>query len=239
MDESTADQLRPQFGGATLATALTAHLREAIMDGRLPPGAKLHLEELRAAFGVSLSPLREALSRLSIEGLVVSEDQKGYRVAPVSLGNFDEVTQLRVMLETLALTKAIGQGDMSWEVALLSASHRLGRLEGPHGKGEPIENWELAHREFHNALIGASRMPLLVEMCGRLHDLSDRYRRIFLGERPFDRDVAGEHRAIMEATLKRNGRKACALLQQHIERTANNIKPILAKRLAPGTRPWS
>ena len=68
----------------TLSTTLVARLRDAIMRGELLPGSKLNLDRLRTAFGVSLSPLREALCRLENDGLVALIDQRGYRVTPVS-----------------------------------------------------------------------------------------------------------------------------------------------------------
>ena len=79
------------------------------------PGVKLHLDNMREAFGVSLSPLREALCRLESEGLVKIEDQRGYRVTAVSPDNLKEVIRLRVDLEGTALREAIEHGDLAWE----------------------------------------------------------------------------------------------------------------------------
>lgn len=231
MSESRVDHLKPDFTGLTLSSSIAARLRAAIMEGELAPGTRLRLEELRSRFEVSLSPLREALSRLSMDGLVEAEEQKGYRVAPVSLENYREINQLRIQLETTALLRSVELGDDSWEIAVVSAFHRLRKIESQPVESAPLENWELAHREFHNALIGASRMPLLLKMCATLHDLSDRYRRILLRTRPFDRDVGGEHQSIMEAALGRDASKAAKLLQQHVERTAANVMAILVKRL--------
>ena len=232
MSEISLDHLRPDFTGATLASSLAARLRKAIMDGELAPGSKLRLDELRAAYGVSLSPLREALSRLSMDGLVEVEEQKGYRVAPVSLENFVDVTELRLEMETMALARAIAQGDDAWESALVAALHRLTKLEGQGDATGPIEAWELAHRTFHNALIAAAHRPMLLRTCASLHDLSDRYRRILLRKRPFDRDVNAEHRAIADAALARNTKEACRLLRQHVERTTSNVRKVLLAHLA-------
>ena len=77
---------------ATLSTTLVARLRNAIMRGELLPGSKLNLDRLRTAFGVSLSPLREALCRLENDGLVALIDQRGYRVTPVSASNLTELS---------------------------------------------------------------------------------------------------------------------------------------------------
>jgi GntR family carbon starvation induced transcriptional regulator len=97
---ATGDDERPR---QTLASTIAINLRRSIMRGDLPPGAKLHVEELRERFDVSLSPLREALSRLGSAGFVEIEDQRGYRVAAVSDENLSEVIRLRMELESLAL----------------------------------------------------------------------------------------------------------------------------------------
>jgi DNA-binding GntR family transcriptional regulator len=66
-------------------------------------------------------------------------------------------------------------------------------------------------------------MPLLLNFCTTLHDLSDRYRRLFLEDNPIDRDVGQEHRDICEATLERRSDEACRLLRDHIERTGRMV----------------
>src|SRR3954464_11148294 len=88
---------------ATLSTALVARLRDAIMRGELLPGSKLNLDRLRAAFGVSLSPLVNALCRLENDGLVALIDQRGYRVTPVSAYNLTEIIRLRIASSPLAI----------------------------------------------------------------------------------------------------------------------------------------
>jgi GntR family transcriptional regulator, carbon starvation induced regulator len=220
--------------GVTLAGTLAERLREQITGGLLVPGTKLHLEDLKETFGVSLSPLREALSRLSGEGFVVMQGQRGYSVAPVSEANLREVTTLRMEIETLALKQAIALGDRDWEGGIVAALHRLNSLPRDSkrkSRTEEIEEWEREHRLFHLALISACQMPLLLQFCTTLHDLSDRYRRLFLQKNPTDRNVAQEHAAIAQATIARNGDKASALLRQHVERTGTNVLKNLTKSM--------
>lgn len=207
---------------ATLATAICDRIRGDILAGRRKPGGKLRLEALKSEFAVSWSPIREALSRLAAEGLVQAEEQRGYRVAPVSRSQLAEVIRLRTLLESMALQASIEHGDDAWEADVLAAHHRLGKLENR--RNSPLaEQWERWHRTFHETLIHACGMPTLLQFCGQLHDMNDRYRRLFLSTHNFDRDVAGEHRAITEATLARNAAKACRLLEAHIQRTGRNI----------------
>lgn len=212
---------------ATLSSTLLAKVRSSIMRGDLMPGTKLNLDRMRATYGVSLSPLREALCRLESEGLVTIVDQRGYRVAPVSSDNLAEVIRLRVELECLAAKEAMEHGDAEWEGQILAALHKLNRCKRTSRSGEEQEAWEAAHRVFHAELIAACRMPLLRQFCETLHDQSDRYRRIFLKSHEPDRSVPTEHQMIAEAIIARRIRDATSLLRDHIERTGRNIQAAL------------
>jgi len=209
--------------GGTLASAICDRVRTDILDGRRKPGARIRLEDLKAEFNVSWSPIREAVSRLVAEGLITTEETRGYRVAPVSRADLADVVQLRMLLEGMALQRSIEQGDDAWEAEVLAHQHRLGKLESRRMHPTEAEQWETWHRAYHEALIRACGSPILLQFCGQLHDLSDRYRRLFLSAHDFDRDVPAEHRQITEATLARNAPTACELLRRHIERTGQNI----------------
>lgn len=221
--------------GSTLSRTLYEQLRLEVLSGRLLPGARLRLDELRKQFGVSLSPLREALSRLAAEGFVVAESQRGFAVAPVSRAMFADVIGLRVELEGKALREAVAAGDENWEVGVLAALHRLKKVEGPGRTEERLDEWERRHREFHAALVGACPSPLLLQFCATLRDLNDRYRRLFLASHTLDRDVADEHQAIADAALARDGDGAARLLGEHVQRTARNVFRVLDER--GGARP--
>lgn len=209
--------------GATLASAICDRLRGDILAGRREPGAKVRLEALKAEFGVSWSPIREAVSRLVAEGLLLNDEQRGYRVAPASRAELAEVLRLRVLLETMALGAAIERGDDAWEAEVLASHHRLTKLEDRRWDAADAEQWETWHRTYHDALIRACESPILLQFCHLLHDMNDRYRRLFLSAHEFDRDVATEHREIADATLARDSERACRLLAAHIERTGQNI----------------
>lgn len=222
--------------GRNLAGALATRVRDDIVCGDLRPGTRLSIDELRNRYGVSLSPLREALSRLSAEGFLVLEDKKGFRVAPVSRANCLEVAQLQEMLETKALAEAIARGDQAWEEEIVASYHGLSRLERAERKdGADVDDWEQRHRRFHAALIAACDMPLFLTLCASLHDFSARYRRLFLASHTFDEDVPGEHRAMMEAALNRKPTDACRVLAKHFERTAQNILHAIARSDEPHT----
>ena len=212
----------------SITSQLTQSLRDELLSGSFKPGQQLRLNQLSAQFDVSLSPLREAMSRLAAEGLLIAQDQRGYQVAPVSLKNHREITSLRVMLEPCALRASLEQGTDEWEVALVAAHHRLQLIEKRAAQdASALVEWETRHREFHLTLIGAGQMPVLTQFCEKLLDFSDRYRRIFLRTRQLDRNIPDEHEAILDAVLKRDQETACRLLTQHIERTAANISTML------------
>jgi DNA-binding GntR family transcriptional regulator len=192
------------------------------MNGEWPPDSKLRLDTLRKQFNVSYTPLREALSRLGAQGLVNIVDQRGYRVAPVSSRNLQHVIRLRRELEGMALREAIAQGGVAWVEGLTDSHQALGELSGDARTKDP-ERWEDLHRRFHFALLQGCEMPLLMQFITTLHDHTDRYRRLFLRTNPHDRDVPGEHTAIMRAALAREADLAVVLLQQHISRTGENV----------------
>jgi DNA-binding GntR family transcriptional regulator len=204
-------------------------IRGAITRGEITPGTKLRLDDLRELYGVSLSPLREALSRLGAEGFIVMEDQRGYRVAPVSEANLREVTRLRSQFECFALRESILHGDDEWEGNVVAALHRLKKLERAKAENDQKNGWEESHRTYHSTLIGACGMPLLLNFCATLHDLNDRYRRLFLASNPLDRGIAKEHEQIVDAATSRDADKACALMAKHIERTGANVLLSLQK----------
>lgn len=219
--DSLPERVEPQ--ARTLSGAVADKLRAAILRGEILPGTKLRLEDLRERYDVSLSPLREALSRLAAEGFVMAESQRGFRVAHVSSSNLEEVIRLRCDLEPMALAEAIIKGDDSWEERIVGVFHRLTKIDRADDRHARKEEWEAVHREFHAVLISACAMPLLLQFLQTLNDLLDRYRRLFLERNPFDRDVPSEHKDIVDAVLARDSARAAELLRQHIRRTGANL----------------
>ena len=199
-----------------------------LLAGRLEPSSRLRLNELKLRYGLGLSPLREALLRLASEGMVIAEGQRGFAVAPVSLAELADLTRTRQQIEAIALSEAIARGDANWEADILSAFHRLSRAPLPSSVDdtEAAMNWELRHRAFHDALVAACESPWLLRIHSQLVDHSERYRRLRLFRSPQTtadpaRDRDAEHREIMQAVLDRNTSKACALMREHLQRTAD------------------
>lgn len=215
----------------TLSSRISATLRQAILRGELAPGARINLDRLRERHDISISPLREAVARLVADGLVTFEDQRGYRVAPVSMANLDEVTELRAECEVIALRASIGRGDLDWESDVMRALHLLGRAAaGPEG-GEgpqPDEAWEAAHGDFHRTLIRGCAMPVLLGFCSVLHNMTERYHRLYPPASPPGRAALAEHEAIALAAIARDAEPACAALRAHVLGAGAELKRRLA-----------
>ncbi|WP_170316071.1 GntR family transcriptional regulator [Microvirga calopogonii] len=220
-------------GKNTIASQLVDRLREAIVSGQLEAGSKINLERARESFAVSLSPLREALARLISDGLVEFEDNRGYRVSPISLSDLEELTKLREEFETYALRQAIAVGDVDWEGDVMRSLHRLNRAVRDPAIPETLEQWEAYHREFHLTLIAGCRMPQLLSFCRRMLNLNDRYRRTFLRATSGDRNVSAEHNEIAQGAVARDVEFACKRLRDHIHRTGTNLLHHLTGKIAP------
>lgn len=218
----------------TLATSAYLRLREEIITGRLTPGRRLHIRQLCDRFGMGLSPMREALNRLSAEGLLRQQDQRGFATAPLDLEDLAELTRSRRWLNELALRHAIADGDAAWEEALLLAHHRLQRTPRYSNAVTPgayDPDWERAHRAFHSALLAGCRSRWIRDFCEQLFDAADRYR--FISRiAPADgrRADESEHKAILDAALARDADRAVALLDEHVTRTETLVRAALADR---------
>jgi DNA-binding GntR family transcriptional regulator len=201
-------------------------LRSDILSGRLLPGQRLQFSELNARYLTSVGVLREALSRLAEQELVISEPQQGFRVVPVSPEDLRDLTEARVEIETIALRRALEAGDLAWESRLVAAHHVLDgtaelRADDPR---QVNEDWSVAHANFHVVLLEACPVRRLREIAAALRDAAELYRRWsrHLGGEQF-RDIPGEHRALLDAALARDVDGAVAMLKQHIEYTTNAV----------------
>lgn len=208
----------------TKASTVVDQLRIEIVSGVLLPSQKLRLEHLSPRFGVGRTPLREACCRLAAEGLITIEDQRGFRVAPISRKDLLDLTRTRQQLESLALRASIQHGDLAWEGAVLAAHHRLDRLGRPPRTGTKLaEKWEADHAQLHLTLRSACDSPSLMRFCATLFDQSERYRRLATASGQPHRDIQGEHSSLVKAALERDAERACALLVEHIARTTERV----------------
>lgn len=193
-----------------------AQIRADIIFGRLAPGERLRLDPLKKRYEVSVTTLREILSRLTSEGFVVAEGQKGFQVAPVSDEELHEIAALRILLECNALEQSFAAGDVDWEAGVLAAHHRLHVMEDRMMAGETgvRETWKRYDWEFHRALIAACGSRVLLETHGQIFDKYLRYQLLTLTFR--GEAAARDHRALCDAALERNADLAKDILRRHI-----------------------
>jgi DNA-binding GntR family transcriptional regulator len=208
-----------------LADQAFFNLRRDVLAGTFVAGAKLKVDELQVTYGLSSSPLREALSRLAQEGLIRSDERRGFRVAPISADDLADITRMRLLLDVPALRESIAQGDDAWEASVVSAFHRLEKVESRLSDGPVVldDNWSELHRAFHLSLLAACPSERQRRWGASLFDQAERYRRFSARFRRTARRKSNEHRKIMDATLRRDADTACALLQEHILSTQRNV----------------
>lgn len=210
-------------GPASKASTVYEQLREDILAARLEPGSKLRIEWVCSHYAAGNTPVREALSRLAAEGLLQHQDQRGFRVAPMSAADLAELTRTRCAIEPAALRLCLGQRSTAWEEALVLAHHRLQRtprsLDTQHYRANP--EWEQLHRDFHRALVAACGSRWLLRYCDELADHAWRYRQWAMADAFGSRDVAAEHAALLDAALGGDAERACMLLAQHFQHTAD------------------
>lgn len=207
----------------TLARQVMERLRRDILEGSHAPGSRLRIEGLREQYGVGASPIREALSQLAAEGLVLRVDQRGFRVAPADSAMLRDLIETRCLVETAALRASIARGDAAWEEQVLVSHHRLARTPRSADPGRFISNpeWEAHHRAFHLALLSGCGAQALLAFCADLQDRALRFRYLSNQVAWPQRDVGAEHKAICEATIGRNADEACTLLEAHYRRTGH------------------
>lgn len=215
----------------SLTEAVFSQLRQDILGCRLAPDSRLKIGVLCDRFGASLGAVREALSRLTSEGLVVSEPQRGYRVAPISPEDFADLTRTRIKIEGMALRDSIAQGDLAWERSVLSALDQMAHLSVTEaGRDSTIsEDWATAHAHYHHVLISACTSPWLLRFRQSLFDHSERYRLIALPYAASRRNLDREHEAIAEASVQRNVERASRLLTRHIREPARHVLQVFDK----------
>lgn len=227
----------------TLANQAQDLLRRDILSGSLAPGQRLRTKDLQARYGLGLSPLRESLQRLSAEGMVVNDAQRGFAVAPVSVAELRDLTVARTALESTMLPMAMQLGSADWEGDIVAAFHRLSRTPLPHDPAAMADAslWELRHRSFHHALVAGCGSPWLLRLHGQLVDQSERYRKIrilhHLESQAQVRDVNAEHQAVMEAVLRRDAAQAVALMTQHLVATSDATARLMAPHSPQETPP--
>lgn len=233
---SLADPAGASYEEITLAEQAHRMLRRDIISGALPAGRALRLEYLKGRYGISFSPLREALNRLHSERLVVSTPSRGFRVAPFSEEEMWDVIETRIVIDSEALRRSLVRGDDAWEAKLVASFHALmlatGRriLDANAPESPDEDQLEERHHDFHRNLIAACGSRWLLNLSDQLYAQTERYRQPSLRDRNYwklERDVGTEHRQLLDAAVARNANLALGLLARHYRETGRMVRRVL------------
>lgn len=218
-------------------------LRRDILNGSFAPDQPLRVADLSDRYGVSATPLREALSRLVGERLVVAATNRGWRVAPVSMAEFEDLALARQAVESALLDDAIARGGLDWESGIVAAHYRLAQTPAPLGPADTLENrqrWIAAHDAFHVALLAAGRSDWLKGFYQQTTEQLQRHHQAVLFHsttRPDGPEITEilrtalsvpRHTRLMELALDRDRAAARAELQVHIDLTLTIYRRIVA-----------
>jgi DNA-binding GntR family transcriptional regulator len=216
-------------GNGTGAEVVHDQLREAILHGRLQAGSIMSQVQLAREFGVSRTPLREALRMLQREGLVEGEANRRVRVAPFSLADLEELYALRIVNEALGIRLTVPSMTEEDDEFLADSLRRMAH----YANERDVDVWEQHHREFHRRLVRLAG-PRPLRLLSELSDHSERYRRLYIASEPRAWTVgAAEHEAIVEACQEREAASAAERLARHLSRTALSVLMLVAPEHEP------
>lgn len=204
-------------------------LRDAIMRGVLKGGQPLRQDELAARFGLSRIPVREALRQLEGEGLVTVKPHRGAVVSTLSSDELQEVCEIRIALETMAVRLAMPHLDQQ------TLAHAEQVLVATDREADVLEHWSKNNWRFHSTLYLPARRPRLLAMIKNLHDTIDRYLRLHVSMLNYKVKGQEEHWQLLEACRRRDTALAVSLLEQHIRTVAVLLAAYLSEEHSPTT----
>ncbi|MDN7131000.1 DNA-binding transcriptional regulator CsiR [Halomonas sp. MC140] len=217
-----------------LAISAYRQLKHDIIRGCYAPGQKLLMTHLKEHYGASTGPLREALSQLVADRLVVAISQRGYRVAPMSLAELNDIYDARAQLEGLILRLAIERGDDDWEAMVLATAHLLAKVTDINTPNDLLEIWDQRHKAFHTAIASGCNSPHLLQMRNTLFDQVERYRHLWLQETVMSPQALElkrqEHSALVDVILARDTAQADTLMRDHLMTPVPIITRVLKAR---------
>jgi DNA-binding GntR family transcriptional regulator len=215
-------------------------MREDILCCVLKPDQRLRFGELRQRYDTSVGTLREALSHLVSEGLARTEAGRGFTVAPVSLADFLDLSELRVWLETRTLADAIRHGTDAWEAEIVASCFLLNKLSAPR-PNDPVSvkrEWGKRHKRFHDSLVATCSSPWSLHYRSELFDQARRYHWLTMIHARSRRH--NEHLELRDAVLARDVQGACGLIEKHIrttvEQAASEVPGLTHDRQRRGRR---
>ncbi|MES2511941.1 MAG: GntR family transcriptional regulator [Pseudomonadota bacterium] len=211
--------------GTTRASAVYDSMRADILHGVFKPGEKLKVDAVGSRYGVGASPVREAMNRLSAEGLVVRSDQRGFNVASLPWDELEILTNTRCEVEALCLRQSIECRTPEWEDALVLLLHKLSRTPRSLAPDHYVPNpdWEALHREFHAQLLANCPSRWLRDFCATLTNEAYRYRQIAATKNFTSRNEHSEHANLFHAAIEGKADEAVRYLTDHYRKTSASV----------------
>ena len=200
----------------TKQQAIYQHLKGQIMEGKLPPGQRLIIDEIADDLGLSIIPVREALQLLQSERLVEIRPHAGATVAPITHENIEEVFTILEGMEAVTVRRLAKSRPPELTARLTALIKKMDLAE----KRSEAEKWSALNLEFHLAMSDATGMPWLHEITTRVLGNWDRIRRHFFREGSEHRfaEAQKEHHALLKALEKGDADQAEQLARQHNRR---------------------
>lgn len=201
-------------------------LRQAILKGELKPGERLMEIQLAQKLGVSRTPVREAIRKLELEGLVLMIPRKGAEVARITAQDLEDVLEVRAALEELAVKDACEHiTDEQLQDLKRAAAEFKKALDG-----DDLVECVQADMQFHEIIYGATNNRRLLQILNNLREQMYRYRMEYLKDRATHKTLLEEHDAIRRALKKHDKNKAGAAIRIHIDNQKTSIMNGLAKK---------
>lgn len=217
-------------GPVPLPELVYRRLRGGILDGTLEPGRLLRQEEIARSFNVSRVPVREAMGRLEVDGLIVLRPRRGYAVARLEQDEIVEIFELRVAIEehaAMVAARARTPEDVAAVQALVERMERVARRRGDH-----IAEWARLNRDFHSRLIASGRRRRLSNVVDTLRDTVEAYVRAEMRLTGDVEHALAEHREMLEAFRAGDAVGLAQLSRRHVEGTARRLLDGLRRRAA-------
>ncbi len=218
-----------QIARSSVSADVAAAIRAMILDGRLADGERINEVRLAAALGVSRTPLREALNRLASEGALLNMAGHGHRVAPLSVAEFDQLYDIRPILDPAALSVCpLPSAERLAELAAVNADFRNAR-DGEHAID--LDN------QWHLLLLADCPNRILVDMIQSIILRTRRYELALLRERPHVMAAGNDHDRIMAALRTGDLGKACDLLRHNMQTGKQPVMEWLRERAKTAQHP--
>lgn len=201
-------------------------LRQAILKGELKPGERLMEIQLANKLGVSRTPIREAIRKLELEGLVLMIPRKGAEVAEITEKNLRDVLEVRQALEKLAVQLACNQiTKLQIREIREAAKGFQDALEGGNVTGIAE-----ADEHFHDMINLATGNQKLIQILGNLREQMYRYRVEYLKNEAVYPQLLEEHESLIRAIEGRQKERAAEIVSQHIDNQAEAIRGTIRTR---------